>query len=183
MMQTMVRACEGSGCKVGAMAFSRFCERCWESDRAREAAARKVRAAECWARGEAARVAMPEAAKWCARAAEVGTVHYLVPHVARSGMSRRIELFVSMPDGGIEPFWPDREPETKPGESVKEFRARAKAYKETFRRLSWSWKHRCFVVGGCGMDMVFATMDGIGDVFGYYDFGNTIQRRGLSRAE
>jgi len=125
---------------------------------------------------------MPELAAWCAKVNESKRVEYLIPHVSRSGMSRWIELFHCGPEG-LDVCWPDIEPERKATETDAEFKARAKAYQETFRRLLWSWNHRCFVVGGCGMDMVFYTMDRLGSVFGYYDFGNSVQRYGISRAE
>lgn len=173
-----------------------YCPGCSAIEDARQAREKARRLREFRKRAKVARRAMPRLAAWCARVDRTGEVHYLIPHVARSGMSRWIELFHCGKSGGADVCWPDTEPTDKRevgdrlgrprGAEVTdaEFRQYVKDYRETFRRLpGWQWRRRCFVVGGCGMDMVFATVDALGDVFGYADWGNKIRRSGLSRAE
>lgn len=121
-----------------------------------------------------ARATMPRLYAELQRIQRTRTVFYLIPHVARSGMSRRIELFYPQKGGGVDVVWPDYEP----GEGTT-----AHDLETLRKRIDWSRRHRCFVIGGCGMDMVFALVDHLGSVFGFENWGNKIRRNGLSRAE
>lgn len=122
----------------------------------------------------AARRAMPRLYAELKRIDRAKRVFYLIPHVARSGMSRRIELFYPEKGGGVDVVWPDYEP----GEG-----ATARELETLRRRICWNRERCCFVVGGCGMDMVFWLVDHLGHAFGFENWGNKIHRSGLSRAE
>jgi hypothetical protein len=117
------------------------------------------------------RKAMPDMAEWVDRAIAHGTIYYLVESVSRSGMMRSITLYTIGTDRDGKPelkvAWPDYE-----------------ASEKARREIMWSRKHRCFRVGGCGMDMVFHLLYELGSMFGVGDkLANHVRRESLSRAD
>lgn len=144
------------------------------------------------ARVRMARAVMPELYAWLCAAKRHGTIYYVVQHVSRSGMSRDIILH-TIKDGTLCVAWPDSEA-TIPRDAARyagstggeltraQFAAYRRHYKDTFGRLSFRYSKRAFVMGGCGMDMVFACIYNLGGVFGLPDLGNTVRRESLTRS-
>lgn len=136
-------------------------------------------------------------ATWLREAHKHGGIVFDIPKVARSGMSRQIVLARVVPAkktgkktaGG---FWEERPayierlfptlPESfyKTGEGGRSYGYALDAVAKDWR---FSFKSRNFVVGGCGMDMVFALVDWLGELaglkaseFGGHSFGNACKR-------
>lgn len=135
--------------------------------------------------------------RWLKQAEKHGTIYYEVTHVARSGMSRRIvlqtiahkneehrragrnesvgvdrvqlvNLFPSLPDDDF-PTWRDR----------------SEALDIVAKDWGFSFKHRAFVIGGCGMDMVFAQVDYLASIAGLkgngaQSYANRVRRESFS---
>lgn len=96
--------------------------------------------------------------KWLSEAEQHGEIYYTIPHVARSGMSRRIVLatirYPALATDDQRPqlhaIWPRTlDPNGDSNETLEAIG----------RDWGFSFKHRAFIVGGCGMDMVFALVD------------------------
>lgn len=115
----------------------------------------------------------------------MGGLYYLIPHVSRSGMERRIVLFYGNPTfktiGACDPMvkvWPEvpesieREIESaSPGShewSLRSDRHRI-AHDLIARDWGFSFKHRAFTVSGCGMDMAFWLVDHLATLAGIRD--------------
>ena len=119
-------------------------------------------------------------ADWLSKAHEHGTIYYVIQSVSRSGMSRQIRLYtIARRDGGpaIVHLWPAA-PEDYP----------ANRYSEDIDAIARDWgfsfDKRAFVVGGCGMDMVFALIDSLAHKAGVAGAGrssyaNSVRRDGL----
>ena len=105
-----------------------------------------------------------------------GTIYYTIPHVARTGMSRRIQL-ITVAKGGILRLWPGGLPDLDCPALDSD------AMDVIARDWGFSYKHRAFVIGGCGMDMVFALIDDLADrAYGYKgkeDYANAVRRESL----
>lgn len=107
-------------------------------------------------------------------------VHFTIPQRSRSGMSRQIQLFVVTDDHRIDMLWPSYYGVYQNGSSeakrLEEAIAKLgdwKAASEVVRK-DWGFNidKRAFVVGGCGMDMVFHLIYTLfGQAYGNYDLG------------
>lgn len=97
---------------------------------------------------------------WLLNALNHGTIYYTIPQVARSGMSRRIVLATIVMRNGapeLSTLWPRS---TAPdGDDNEALDLIAKDWR-------FSFKHRAFVIGGCGMNMVFALIDDLASTAG-----------------
>jgi len=127
-------------------------------------------------------------AYWLTKAREHGTVYYTIPSVSRSGMSRQIRLYrIDSADGrphDIVHLWPsirtaDMSPEIERGGG-----GFSSALDAIARDWGFSFDKRAFVVGGCGMDMVFALVDSLAAKAGlrgtgHDSYANTVRREGL----
>jgi hypothetical protein len=111
-------------------------------------------------------------AHWLREAHKHGGIVYDIPKVARSGMSRQIVLARVVPAkrGGdprpahIERLFPTL-PESfyKTGEGG---RSHGFALDAVAKDWGFSFKSRNFVIGGCGMNMVFALVDHLARIAG-----------------
>jgi len=111
-------------------------------------------------------------AMWLREAHRHGGIVYDIPKVARSGMSRQIVLARVVPAkrGGdprparLERLFPTL-PESfyKTGEGGRSY---GYALDAVAKDWGFSYKNRTFVVGGCGMDMVFALVDNLARMAG-----------------
>jgi len=129
-------------------------------------------------------------ARWLLAAYKHGGIVYDIPKVARSGMSRQIVLArivpaetskrKSRPPGPayIERLWPTPLPDGPFGAGG-QFSAALDAIAKDW---GFSFKTRNFVVGGCGMDMVFALVDHLATKAGLTkeEFGGRLLRGELS---
>jgi len=96
--------------------------------------------------------------EWLIAAEKHGTIYYEVTHVARSGMSRRIVLqTIRMVKG--KPVLDNLFPSLPDTDFGGDWRQRSQASDIVARDWAFSFKYRAFIIGGCGMDMVFALID------------------------
>lgn len=104
---------------------------------------------------------------WLQEAAKHGTIYYTIPHVARSGMSRRIVLG-TIAAGRLITLWPNA---VDGSGDINDLDAIAKDWR-------FSFHHRAFVIGGCGMDMVFALIDDLAGMAGLNGgkYANSVRR-------
>jgi hypothetical protein len=112
---------------------------------------------------------------WLIAAEKHGTIYYEITNVARSGMSRRIVLqTIRMVKGKpvLDNLFPGL-PETDFGGDWKK---RSDAVDMVAKDWGFSFKHRAFVVGGCGMDMVFALVDDLASKAGIKAIPNKDKR-------
>lgn len=117
-------------------------------------------------------------ADWLERAKEHGTIYYVIPSVSRSGMSRQIRLYTIDGRGpSMCHLWPGARPDYPADRYGEDLDAIA-------RDWGFSFDKRAFVVGGCGMDMVFALVDSLASKAGVGgrgrdSYANTVRREGL----
>lgn len=100
-------------------------------------------------------------AAWLRRAEAHGTIYYVVSHVSRSGMSRNIEIatiIVRKRKPDLVKLWPHVDEADLPAGT--DYSA---ALDVIARDWGFSFRNnqRCFVISGCGMDMVFALVDNL----------------------
>jgi hypothetical protein len=94
---------------------------------------------------------------WLQQAADHGVIYYTIPHVASSGMSRRITLHTII-DGELCRLWPSYAKEDEARGGFGDFE-HSEGLDAIAKDWSFSFKHQKFVIGGCGMDMVFALVN------------------------
>lgn len=106
-------------------------------------------------------------AAWLHAAEAHGTIYYVIESVSRSGMSRKISLATIRMSRA-------RKGEKRKPELAKLWPSLPPAFEVERAGANWSecldaigadwgfsWTARAFNVGGCGMDMVFALIDGL----------------------
>lgn len=104
---------------------------------------------------------------WLLGALRSGTIYYTIPHVARSGMSRRITLH-RVVGGEVRRLFPSLPKGSEP-------KVYSAALDVVAKDWGFSFTHQSFVIGGCGMDMVFAQIDYLASIAG---LGKMYWRRG-----
>lgn len=100
---------------------------------------------------------------WLIAAEKHGTIYYEVTNVAKSGMSRRIVLQTIRTVKGKPALW-NLFPTLS--EDGADWRTHSTNLDMVAKDLGYSFKFRAFVVGGCGMDMVFALIDNLAHLAG-----------------
>lgn len=110
------------------------------------------------------------AREWLIDAERHGAIYYTIPHVARSGMTRHVVLGTVRPvreTHRLENLWPRTlDPDGTPSDILDII---AKDW-------GFSFKHRAFIVGGCGFDAVHHVIYGMA----WRAFGDS--KEGLSYA-
>jgi hypothetical protein len=103
-----------------------------------------------------------ELRKWLEAAEKHGTIYYEITHTARSGMTRHIVLATIRMVKGKPVLWnlfPALPHEYYDGARATPWRDYSAALDIVAKDWGYSFKRRAFVIGGCGMDMVFALVD------------------------
>jgi hypothetical protein len=122
--------------------------------------------------------------QWMQAAETHGTIYYTIPHVAKSGMSRNIVLAtIRMDENGkpyLENLWPKMDENLVGSRGFGMFKKETGndspfGYSEALdivgKDYGFNWDKRCFTIGGCGMDMVFALVDDLAHKAGLNDNG------------
>ena len=117
-------------------------------------------------------------AMWLREAHRHGGIVYDIPKVARSGMSRQIVLARVVPApsshvrraAGTLPFVHAHIERLFPTLPESFYKPGGRGYSDALDAVALDWgfsfKSRNFVVGGCGMDMVFALVDHLARIAG-----------------
>jgi hypothetical protein len=104
-------------------------------------------------------------ATWLHKAEKHGTIYYAIEQVSRSGMSRQIVLSTIVKDKNrklsLQRLWP-----SIPWPSGASIEDHNEALDFVAADWGFSFKTRNFVIGGCGMDMVFALVDRLASLSG-----------------
>jgi|GEM_PF-3816823 len=123
---------------------------------------------------------------WLLRAKAYGVIYYNIPNISRSGMSRDIQLArldVSTDAlGNLIPvpfrLYPEIGDRPDTISDVMSWYDIGNAH--AARVLDYNWKRNAFVIGGCGMDMVFALINRlarVAEIGG--DYANHVKRSEL----
>lgn len=118
-------------------------------------------------------IARDNARAWLAQVTRNGQVYYAAEYRSKGGDSHHITLAVATEKHGrpaLDFFWPCPAPQyttDDPGVEARALVGYSEAVTIAAKAVGFNLKYRCFVTGGCGMDMTFATLDNLAGRVGY----------------
>lgn len=118
-------------------------------------------------------IARENARAWLAQMTRNGEVYYAAEYRSRGGDSHHITLAVGVESQGrpaLNFFFPCHVPQytsDDPGSEARALLGHSEAVTVAAKAVGFSLKYRCFVSGGGGMDMTYATLDNLASTVGY----------------